>query len=197
MPKCPCGECRPATRRRLAECAPGQFRQGVLRPADTLTGFDQRCQLVRRELPQALESRMTRKRPDAHKADDLFGRKVLADPRQKLNEIQLIEEVVFEPQNQLLERFVTFDRGSPLPQVVHGVEGDVRRTSEMALTHVDEFCVGQPAWNGPFVERIRPDGRHTRNAGGSDEARRARAVRHVEKASFSGHRPASVARDII
>ena len=64
---------------------------------------------------------MTGKRSDADEAHRLRGRKALSNPGQELKEVQLIEEIVLEPQNQLIVRLVTFDRGSPLPQIVHGV----------------------------------------------------------------------------
>ena len=47
---------------------------------------------------------------------------MVANPRQQLNEVQLVEQVVLEPKNQLVVRLVTFDRGAPLTQVVGGIE---------------------------------------------------------------------------
>ena len=111
----PLAQVRPEPRASAPETPARRAPPTILRLADTLPRFEQRRQFVWRELAEALESRMTGKRSDAHEAHRLRGRKVLANPGQELNEIQLIEEVVLEPQNQLVVRLVTFDRGAPLP----------------------------------------------------------------------------------
>src|SRR5204862_8174000 len=96
-----------------AELLPGVLCQRVLCLADALPRFAQRCQLVWCELSEALESRVAGKRSDTHQAHDFCRRQALSNPGQELNEVQLIEEVVLKPQDQLIVRLETFDRGSP------------------------------------------------------------------------------------
>ena len=79
---------------------------------------------------------------------------MLANPGEQLNQVQLVEQVVLEPQNQLLVRLVAFDRDSPLPQVVHGRD---QVTDEMARAHVDQLRVAQAAGNRSVMKRICPD----------------------------------------
>src|SRR5205823_10192414 len=88
--------------RRLTKRPPGAFRQRILCLADTLARLEKGGQLVGRELAESLECGMTGKRSDADQGHHLRGRNVLSDPRQELNEIELIEEVVLKPQDQLI-----------------------------------------------------------------------------------------------
>jgi hypothetical protein len=70
--------------------------------ADALPRVEKRGQLACRQLTEPLEPGMTGKRSDAHEAHHLRRRKALSNPGQELNEVQLIEEVVLEPQDQLI-----------------------------------------------------------------------------------------------
>jgi hypothetical protein len=53
---------------------------------------------------------------------------MIANPRKQLNQVLLVEQVVLEPQNQLLVRLVTFDHGAPLPHVVNGIQRQIFRS---------------------------------------------------------------------
>jgi hypothetical protein len=63
---------------------------------------------------------MPGKRPDAHETHRLLARKSPPNPGQELNEIQLIEKVVLEPEDQFIVRLVGLDCPPPASQVVDG-----------------------------------------------------------------------------
>ncbi len=113
---------------------------------------------------------------------------MLANPRQELDEIQLIEQVVLEPQDQLVVRRVIPDDGSPLSEIVHRIDDSgLTGSGKVARTDLDQFRIGQPARNWPFVEWIGPDGEAAWNLGGFDQLRRARTVRDVEEVRMVRH----------
>ena len=104
---------------------------------DALTSIEERGQLVRRQLAEPSEPGTAGKRSDADQAHRLAGREAIANPGQELNEIQLIEEIVLEPQEQLVVRLVTLDGGPPLPQIVDRLDVRGFRTGEVACSDVD------------------------------------------------------------
>ena len=61
--------------------------------------------------------RTTRKRPDADQTHDLRRRDTASHPTEKLDQIQLIEEVVLVPQNDLVMVAIS-DDAAPSFQVV-------------------------------------------------------------------------------
>ena len=106
------------------------------------------------------------------------------DPAQKLNQIQLIEEVVLEPQDQLVVRLVAFDRGSPWLMSFTGSRRGARVTARRDSAYARRSVPRQSGRREQVLhEGIRPDRQRARNAGGFNESRRARAVCHVEEAS--------------
>jgi putative FmdB family regulatory protein len=60
--------------------------------------YDYRC----KDCGETFEVRATRKRADAHETDHRACGKPPANPREDLNEIQLVEEIVFEPQDDFV-----------------------------------------------------------------------------------------------
>ena len=136
-----------------------QARSGerVLRLADRAAGLDERRQFVRRELAQSLERGSARKRSDAHEADGLRGRNAAPNPGQELNQVQLIEQVVLEPEDHLVVRLVPIDGGSPRSERVLVFVLEIRVGSdEKTLADGDELLVGQPAGNRPLIQHDRP-----------------------------------------
>ena len=107
--------------RRLTKGVPGTSRQLICGITDRLPRFQERREFIRRELTEALEVGTSGERADADERHRLGRRKMVANPGEQLNQVQLVEQVVLEPQNQLVVRLVAFDRGAPLPQVVGGI----------------------------------------------------------------------------
>ena len=82
--------------------------------AQRLPGREQRAELVGRELPESLETRMAGERADALIRLTVSGDRMgPADSAQQLNEIELIEEVVLVPEDQLVVRLVIVDDLAP------------------------------------------------------------------------------------
>ncbi len=114
------------------------------------------------------------------------------NPREDLNQIQLVEQVVLEPQDQLIVRGVPSDRRAPLPQVVSGIQRrvaarprdplEIGRPGELLRPYADQFGIAQSGRNWPFVQWVCPNraaawdtGRFYRPGGG-------RAVGDVQEA---------------
>ena len=117
--------------RRLPKRLPGTLRHLILSIADRLPRFQERREFAWCELAEAFEVGTSGERPDADERHRLRRRKMVANPGEQLNQVQLVEQVVFEPQNQLVVRLVTRDRGAPSPQVVDRIQvGSLRPASE-------------------------------------------------------------------
>jgi hypothetical protein len=106
---------------------------------------------------------------------------VRADEGEQLQQNQLIEQVVLEPEDQLVPRVVPCDQLSPQAHVVPGV-GSGRRPCVVPSPHLDQRLVVDAARHRPVVQRIRPDGHHAGNAGALECGRRRRAVGDVQPA---------------
>ena len=169
--------------RRLAECPPGTLCQRVLRLGDALPRFEQRRQFIRRELTESLETGAARKRSHAHEADGLLRRNAIPNPAQNLNQVQLIEQIVLEPQDQFVVGVVVFDDRAPAPEVVDGIRRRFRsRASEITRPDLDELGIAHAAGNRALVEWVRPDRHGAWNSCRLDRPRRRGTVRDVQKA---------------
>src|SRR5439155_13761238 len=104
--------------RGLTKRAPGTSRHLIVWITYRLPRFQKRRKFVRCEFTEALEVGTSRERPDADERHRLCRREIVANPRQQLNQVQLIEQVVLEPESQLVVRLVPLDHGAPLPRVV-------------------------------------------------------------------------------
>ena len=83
-----------------------------------------------------------------------------ADSAQQLNEIELIEEVVLVPEDQLVVRLVIVDDLAPAAQLgnrVRRIAIGVQTAREVSGANVEQLFVGQLPWNRPLVQRICPD----------------------------------------
>jgi hypothetical protein len=69
---------------------------------------------------------------------------MLANPGQQLNEVQLIEEIVLEPEKEFAVRFVACDRRAPMVEIVGGIERRVaatpRRNADVARPGEEPFA---------------------------------------------------------
>src|SRR4030095_15476391 len=188
--------------RRRTEGLPCACCQVELCVGDGLTRIEERGQLVRSELAEPSEPGAARKRSDAHQAHHLAGGEALANPRQQLNEIQLIEEIVLEPQDQLFVELVMLDNLAPSRQVVYGIDVRGLRPCQISRTDVYQLGIREIAWNRALVQGIGPDRQSAGNRGCFDGHRRRRAIGHVKKAcrlathvlSLSARRPWTVDR---
>ena len=104
----------------------------------------------------------------------------LTDPREHLNEIQLIEEVVLVPEDELVVGCVIVDDLTPAPQFGDGLCGDVI-TGQMASANLEQVFVVHVPRHRTFVQRVGPDGGPARNPGLLDRSCRRRAIGNVEK----------------
>jgi hypothetical protein len=136
---------------------------------------------------------MSGERTDTHERHRFREREAFANPNEQLNQVQLIEQVVLKPQDQLVVRVVLFDRVSPLPEVVGGIQGRIGSrpcsrgqtalAGEELDADADQFSIAQLCGNGPFVQRVGPDRTSTWNTGGFNRSGCGGAVRHVKEAS--------------
>src|SRR6185295_5114189 len=93
----------------------------VLRFGDTVSCIEQRSKLRRRELAESLERRASWKRSDTHEAHDRVVTNAIGNPIKELNEVQLIEEVVLEPEDQFVVCVAALDHRAPVTQVIPGL----------------------------------------------------------------------------
>ena len=112
---------RPRVRR--AERLPRRLRERELRRANGLARAEQRRQLRRRQLAEAPEVVVTRKRVDGDERRARRAARQRREPREELNQVELIEQVVLVPEHQLVERITGGNGGSPARQLGGGVVG--------------------------------------------------------------------------
>ena len=106
-------------------------------------------------------------------------------PAQKLNQVQLIEEVVFEPEDKLVVGIIALDDLSPCLEAFHGIDARVLgRSAEEARAHFQERIVGQIARNRAVMKGIGPDRQQSRNAGLGNRSRCAAAIGDMQEARY-------------
>ena len=109
-----------------------------------------------------------------------------SNPVQKLNEVQLIEQVVLEPEHELVVGAGVGDDAPPLPQPLdRAFEGVSRWFGQKPRADFDQGLVRQVTRHRAFVEHIAPDRPLPGNPRGFDQARQRRAVRDVKEAFHS------------
>ena len=121
---------------------------------------------------------MRRKRIHRHEADR-SGR-AAPQMRQQLDQVELIEEIVLEPQHELVVVTRIGHRRAPTRQLGGDIVGFVRRCREKTRANAQQLIVGDVAWHGPVVKRIAPDHRPARHAGPLEQPGRAMAVGDVQ-----------------
>src|SRR5262249_44734621 len=134
-------------------------------------------------------------RSDAYEADRFARGQVLAQPAEKLNEVQLIEQVVLEPQHELVVRLVRGDRLPPDSQIVHRIDvGRLVRSGQVAAANIDGLRVADAARYRPFVQRVAPDRSPAWNACLFDDRCGARAIGNMKEAGLRRIHDASLSR---
>ena len=101
--------------------------------------------------------------------------------RQQLDEIQLIEQIVLEPQHQLVVAGVVVDGLAPSAQIGSDVAGVISRGKETSPDH-QQLVVRHVARHRAFVQRIGPDLGAPRHSRQFDQAGRSVTVGNVKNA---------------
>ena len=159
-------------------CASGQcelFRQD--RPAR----LEERTDLLGLELAEALEGRAPGERADTdqrRRARTLLPRRA-ADAVEQLDQVELIEEVVLEPEHELVVARDVVDRGAPTLELGDHVADAVCRIGEVTSAHRDQLAIRRTLRHRPIVERIGPDRTRAGQPGALDQRRGRRPVGDV------------------
>ena len=132
------------------------------------------------ELAKPLEIRVAGIPIDADQRDR-FRSLLTAKVRQQLDEVQLIEQIVLEPQHQLVVAVVVVDGLAPSAQIGSDVGGAILRGKEASPDH-QQFVVRHVARHRAFVQRIGPDPGATRHTRPFDQSCRAVTVGNVKNA---------------
>ena len=106
-----------------------------------------------------------------------FDSRPRAKKRQQLNQAQLIEQIVLEPEHQLVIGILAIDGVAPALQIGRDIRGPLGVTGQKARANLEQFVVGNVAWNRPLVERIGPDS--------CRPARPANSIRRVVSCPFA------------
>ena len=109
---------------------------------------------------------------------------MFVNPRQQLNQVELIEEIVLEPEDQLVVRLMPCDDVTPSAHVIHRIPptrfGPASVGRVVLTAHVDQLGVRQSARNGAVMQRVGPDGVRPGHARLCQRHRDRRAVRDVQ-----------------
>jgi hypothetical protein len=111
-----------------------------LRGRDRAPRREQRLDLVRGQLAKALEARMAGVTVDANQRDRLRAR-AAADVVEELNEIELIEQIVLEPQHELVVIVFVVDRAAPLREIGRHVDDVIPIGGEELRPHAQQLLV--------------------------------------------------------
>src|ERR1700752_2904507 len=105
------------------------------------------------------------------------------NPAQDLNQIQLIEKIVLEPEDELIVAVMFLDDPSPQSQIVYRVVTPTAwRASKEAPADVEQCLVGQTGRDGSVVKRVGPDRAESRNARRAERVCEAAAISDMEEA---------------
>ncbi len=94
------------------------------------------------------------------RAHGLVTMDVLADPIQQLNQVQLIEQIVLVPEDELVVRRVVVDHLTPALQLgdrLGRIDSRVPVTGEIAGTNLEQLFIAQVPGHRTIVQGIRPD----------------------------------------
>jgi hypothetical protein len=144
-----------------AEGQPRASGERVLRWAYALSCFEERCELVWRELAQSFEVWSPGKRPDTYQAHGSRARECPSDATQHVNEIQLIEEIVFVPQNELVVGPIVLDRRPAGIHVgervfIRTLDAPIREGGQVAGADLQKLFVGEPAGDRTLMQHVGP-----------------------------------------
>src|SRR5687767_10459419 len=106
---------------RRAEGAPRAIGDFVLFVRDWLARVKQRSEFADGQLAKTFERRTSRVRIDADQAYGLGRWKVIVNPGEKLNEVELIEQIVLVPEHELTIRVVFSDHAPPIFESCDGL----------------------------------------------------------------------------
>ena len=105
--------------------------------------------------PRPLKSVVARKRVDG---DERRARRAAGqrrEPREELNQVELIEQVVLVPEHQLVERIAGGDGRAPARQLGGGAVGrHAGGGGQVAGADLEKRVIAQPARNGAVVQRV-------------------------------------------
>jgi hypothetical protein len=117
---------------------------------------------------------------DANKTDGFANWRAQAQVTEQLNQIELIEEIVFEPEDDLVVGLVVFDHLTPPPQIIPAIFAGFSISEVVAGPHFDELVVGKTSGHRAFIEWISPDRPRARDSCQRKRVRNGRSVGDVK-----------------
>ena len=83
----------------------------------------------------------------------------LTGASEHLNQVQLIEEIVLVPEDELVVRRMFVDDLTPALQLGDGVRQSmlIRRPGQMTSANLEQLLIGHVPGHWTFVQRVRPD----------------------------------------
>jgi hypothetical protein len=142
------------------------------------------------QLAQPGEIFNPRKSADANKAE--AGRAAVdrGEPVQVPYQDQLVEQIVLEPEHDLVVRVKPFERGVPRAQAgQHLGLGLIEPGRQVPRPHLAEGVRGKAGGSRAVVQDIRPDGRYAADRRAFELKPGRIAVEHVQHAPFYSHTP--------
>lgn len=168
---------------RSAEGPPGVARQQLLPLVDPLAAGEERGHLGRVELAQAMKGDDARVLADADQRQLRAPQVAARETVEHADQQELIEQVMLEPEDDLVKRAVVLQDVVPAGEVGEGrVVVRVAALGEVAGAHLAPALRRQPARHRPLVQHVRGDGHLAGDLGEPDRLGRDVAVGHVEHA---------------
>lgn len=137
----------------------------VCRLRDRLPRVQQRCELVRRELAQPDEVRHAGVLADANHAEAGAAEVALREPVEVADQEELVEQVVLEPEHDLVVVRKRLERA--VPTLVHRervLVRDVAGLRVVASAQLAERRARHVRGHGPLVQHVGPHGERARHA---------------------------------
>jgi hypothetical protein len=142
--------------------------------------LEQRGKVLRRQFAETVKVRVTGKGIDANEADGPAERGAQAQVAEQLNEIELIEEIVFEPEYELVEGRVIIYDFTPPSEVIPAILSGGIRPEKKPGSHVHQLVVGKTSGHRALMEWISPDRPHARDSSQRKRVRNGRSVGDVK-----------------